>query len=420
MLIAMIASGSRGDVQPYVALGKGLVDAGHQVHVATHQDYEQLVIESGLTLFPVEGKISAVIQGQSMRDLIEGGNFLAMMSEMSKLAKVSGVYMAKAAMAASQGADLVLAGMGGDTIGIAIAEKLGLPFLPAYLVPFSPTRAFASVLTANLPVSAGFINLLTHKAAKQLMWQGFRSADSTARREVIGLPSAPFFGPDPDVGGRKFPRLYGYSPSVLPPPPDWDADKLVTGYWFLDANQDWQPPQDLLNFLEAGPPPVYIGFGSLSSRDPQATTDLILRSVKAAGVRAVLFSGSDALARAALPDTVFMTSGVPHVWLFPRMTGVVHHGGVGTTAAGLRAGVPAMVVPFFGDQPFWGKQVAQLGVGPVPVPRKKLTVETLAAGIQALVSNEDFRRKAAQLGEKIRAEDGVGRAVEVISRVVTG
>ena len=136
-----------------------------------------------------------------------------------------------------------------------------------------------------------------------------------------------------------------------------------------------------------------------------------------AGVRAVLFSGTDALARVALPDSVFMTSGVPHAWLFPRVAAVVHHGGVGTTAAGMRAGVPAMIVPFFGDQPFWGKRVAKLEVGPVPVPRKILTAETLAAGIQTVVSNDDMKRKAAQLGEKIRAEDGVGRAVEVITKV---
>ena len=417
MLIAMIASGSRGDVQPYVALGKGLVEAGHEVHIATHEDYKNLVEENGLKLFPVEGAISAIIEGQTMRGLIEGGNFLAMMAEMGKLAKTGALHLARAAMAASRGSDLILAGMGGDTIGIAVAEKLGLPFMPAYLVPFTPTRAFGSVLTTVLPISGGAVNLLTHQIAKQLMWQGFRSADKVARCEVIGLPPASFFGPDPDVGGRKLPRLYGYSPSVLPSPPDWGENNLVTGYWFLDTDQNWQPPQDLSDFLDAGPSPVYIGFGSLSSQDPQATTDLILKAIKIAGVRAVLFSGTDALARVALPDSVFMTSGVPHAWLFPRVAAVVHHGGVGTTAAGMRAGVPAMIVPFFGDQPFWGKRVAELEVGPVPVPRKKLTAETLAAGIQTVVSNDDMKRKAAQLGEKIRAEDGVGRAVEVITKV---
>ncbi len=415
MKIAMIASGSRGDVQPYVALGKGLVRAGHEVRVATHEDFKGLVTEAGLEFFPVVGKIAAIVQGQEMRDLVEGGNFLSMMSEMAKLAKQGAIHLAKAGLAASQGADLIVAGMGGDNIGVALAEKQGIPFIPAYLVPFTTTSEFPSVLTASLPPMLGLLpNRFTHKAAQQLMWQGFRGADKVARVEVLGLPPAPLMGPKFKSGT---PVLYGFSPAVVSPPADWGKHIQVTGYWFLDAATDWQPPEDLVDFIENGAPPIYIGFGSLSNRDPRETANLVISALAKAEQRAVLMSGWGGMDSASLPGSVYMLPSVPHDWLFPRMAAVVHHGGVGTTAAGLRAGVPSVVIPFFGDQPFWGQRIYELGVGPEPIPRKKLTVERLAAAISRAVTDSEMRRKAASLGEQIRVENGVSTAVEILENL---
>jgi UDP:flavonoid glycosyltransferase YjiC (YdhE family) len=214
--------------------------------------------------------------------------------------------------------------------------------------------------------------------------------------------------------------LYGYSPHVIPPPPDWGADTHVTGYWFLDPPSGWTPPPALHEFLAAGPPPVYVGFGSMSSRNPQATAKLVLDALGAAGQRAVLLAGWSGLRPADLPDSVLMVDSVPFAWLFPRMAAVVHHGGAGTTAAGLRAGVPSIVVPFFGDQPYWGRRVAELGVGPAPIPRKRLTVEVLAGAIDRAVTDPVLRRRAAELGVRIRVEDGVARAVGVVSTLAGG
>ncbi len=191
----------------------------------------------------------------------------------------------------------------------------------------------------------------------------------------------------------------------------------MTGYWFLDAAADWTPPAALMKFLNSGKPPVYIGFGSMGSRKPAATAALVLAALDRSGQRGILLSGWGGLSQANLPDTVLMVESIPHSWLFPRMAAVVHHGGAGTTAAGLRAGVPSIVIPFFGDQLFWGQRVAKLGVGTAPIPRKQLTVELLAQAIDRAVTDPVMIRQAANLGAKIQAEDGIAHAVAVIHAI---
>ncbi len=200
------------------------------------------------------------------------------------------------------------------------------------------------------------------------MWQGFRSADQRARREVFGLPPAPVAGPLYSKNLAGMPVLYGFSPEVIPPPKDWGTDVHVTGYWFLDVEEGWSPPTGLVEFLAAGPPPIFIGFGSMSNRDPAEMEALISEALERSSQRAVVQAGWGGLKGIASPDRVCSIDSVSHAWLFPRMAAVIHHGGAGTTSAGLRAGVPSIIVPFFGDQPFWGQRVHDLGVGPGPSP----------------------------------------------------
>ena len=416
MRIAVIAIGSRGDVQPYVALGKGLREAGHSVRLVTHQNFEALVNSNGLEFWPVRGNSQDVAESPEMRELLEKGKFLAIMRRTAQEAERASVQWAEDGLAACQGMDLLIAGLG--FIGFALAEKLGLPLVQAYLVPFTPTRAFPGPLIPQaLPNLGGSFNRLTHHLTRQMMWQPFRSADSLARRKVLGLPAAPFRGPYNSEQARGLPVLYGFSPSVISAPPDWGEEIHVTGFWLLDSADDWAAPPDLMDFLQAGPPPVYIGFGSMSTRKPEETADLVVEALKRTGQRAILLSGWGGLQKAALPDSVFMIESIPHSWLFPRVSAVIHHGGAGTTAAGLRAGVPSIVIPFFADQPFWGRCVEELGVGPAPIPRKELTAERLAKAVQAAVTDQAMRQRAADLGSRIQAEDGIGRAVEVIQEI---
>jgi sterol 3beta-glucosyltransferase len=187
---------------------------------------------------------------------------------------------------------------------------------------------------------------------------------------------------------QRYPVLYGYSPAVLPKPEDWDDSLHVTGYWFLDSPSDWQPPAALVDFLKAGPPPVYAGFGSMAGSDPDALSAMVVEALARVKQRGILASGWGGLAHANLPDHVIAVESVPHDWLFPQMAAVVHHGGAGTTATGLRVGVPSIVVPFLADQFFWGQRVAQLGVGSNPIPRQQLTVQRLAAAIDGVVNDQ--------------------------------
>jgi sterol 3beta-glucosyltransferase len=231
------------------------------------------------------------------------------------------------------------------------------------------------------------------------------------RADKLGLAPGKL---DPARGGRTIPKLYGYSRHLLPNPPDWDDATYITGYWFLPPTANWQPPSALREFLDSGPSPVYAGFGSMTSQDAEGLTRKVLAACESTCQRVILATGWGGLVARDLPPSAYALDSAPHDWLFPRCSAVIHHGGAGTTGTGLWAGRPTLVCPFFGDQPFWGRRVYELGVGPQPIPQKRLTAESLAQAMRQLVSDEAMRQKAQALGEKIRAEDGVGEAVRII------
>jgi sterol 3beta-glucosyltransferase len=219
-----------------------------------------------------------------------------------------------------------------------------------------------------------------------------------------------------DSPHNDIPMIYAYSPSVLPRPDDWGPFKQVSGYWFLDGSAAFDPPDELARFLEAGPPPVYVSFGSMIDHERDEVTRLVIEAVESAGQRAILHTGWSELGSDTLPESVIVVDEVPHDWLFPQLAAVVHHGGAGTTAAGLRAGLPTVIVAFFGDQFFWGWRVHELGVGPHWITRRKLKVDNLAEAIGMAVRDEGMRRRAAALGVRIRAEEGVTNAVSMIEK----
>lgn len=417
MRIAIIAMGSRGDVQPYIALGKGFKAAGHHVRLATHENFESLVNSHGLAFYPMKGNVQAFLEDPKNRKLLESRNFLKINARAAEASQRAAVDWAKGGIVACQGVDLLIAGVGGLFLSVALAEKLHLPLLQGYIFPFTPTTAFPAILfPQSISKLGGAINWLSHQLFKQIMWQGSRKGDALARQQVLGLSPAPFLGNYDAVQFRRYPVLYGLSPFVIAKPSDWHNTHL-TGYWFLEEAPDWTPSPDILEFLQKGAPPVFVGFGSMVSRNPEETTDLVLQAIQLTGQRAILQSGWSGLRKSNLPDTVLMVDSIPHSWLFRQVAAVVHHGGAGTTAAGLRAGVPTIVISFFGDQPFWGQRVAELGVGTAPIPRNQLTAEKLAEAIHEAVSNRAMRQSAADLGAKIRAEDGVANAVKIITEL---
>lgn len=424
MRIAILSFGSRGDIQPYVALGAGWAKAGHSVRLVTHGIFEAMARARGLDFAEVEGNPMEMVRAEEGRSWIESDrnpiHFVRGFRDL--MAPVIRRGFAQS-LEACRDADLIAASGVAFYVGYSVAEALGRPFLQAYLQPVHPTRAFPSALFPT-PLSSrsrtpGWFNLTSHAGGGMFFWQLLRPVVNGARRETFGLPPLSVLGPFPALQRRRAPVLYGFSPSVLPPPPDWGDWIHVTGYWFLDE-PEWSPPADLVDFLAAGPPPVYVGFGSMTNRDPEASAALVLEALRRSGQRGLLLRGWGGLDPAHVPENIHLIDEAPHAWLFPRMAAVVHHGGAGTTAAGLRAGVPNLVVPFFADQPFWGRVVHGLGVGPQPIPRGALGAGGLARAIRRAVEDPGMRARAAAVGERVRAEDGIRGSIPVIEASVAG
>jgi UDP:flavonoid glycosyltransferase YjiC (YdhE family) len=259
----------------------------------------------------------------------------------------------------------------------------------------------------------GLYNLASHHLFLRAFGHFFRHVIPMLR-EQHGLPPMSYREIRRGAREADAPVLFGFSPSVIPEPADWPDRAHVTGYWFLDALETWEPPARLRSFLDEGPPPVYAGFGSMVTRNPREATAQVVGALRRTGQRGILLAGSGAFVAEGLPESVLAIDSAPHDWLFPRMAAVVHHGGAGTTAAGLRSGTPSIVVPFFADQPHWARTVHDLGVGPEPIPHRRLTADRLAEAIERALSDKDMCAHAAALGGRIGAEDGVARAVQII------
>jgi sterol 3beta-glucosyltransferase len=258
-------------------------------------------------------------------------------------------------------------------------------------------------------------NRATYLLAEQLAWQMFRAVINRWRKQTLHLPPLPLTGYFHRLGTRQIPILNGFSPHVVPRPADWGEHVHLTGYWFPEDNA-WQPPADLEAFLAAGKAPVFIGFGSMPIRQPAKTTAIILEALHQSSQRAVLQTGWGGLGQTELPAEVFQLDYAPYGWLFPRMAMVIHHGGSGTTAFGLRAGVPSLAVPFVFDQFYWGERIAALGVGPRPIRHSTLSVERLKEAILLGTTTSQLRQKAAELGDHIQAEKGLEQAISFIQQ----
>lgn len=410
MRFAIITYGSQGDIRPFVALGKGLLRAGHSVVFPADREFRALIERHGLEYRPLSGDLRAVTGAGIADDLFrKGADPVTMTRTMVRLGQEHSLAWTKEYWDAATGADVIVTSGLAIYVGIAVAEKLGLPVVGVGLQPLAPTRAFPPPFMPprRLP---GWVNHALHFALLQMFWQMFRPSTNRARREVLGLKPS-FIGPGPRLMREKWPTPYAISPHVVPRPDDWPDFVRMTGFWFLDEGEGFVPPPGLARFLDSGPPPVYVGFGSMGGFDPAETTALVLNALN--GRRAILAKGWGGLDPSALPPTVYGLESAPHDWLFPRVSAVVHHGGAGTTAAGVRAGVPAVVVPFIADQPFWGARLHALGVAPTPIPRNRLTADALASAIAA-TDDPGMRARAAALGARVWAEDGVGNAVRFI------
>ncbi|KAJ4163760.1 hypothetical protein LMH87_005468 [Akanthomyces muscarius] len=435
--------GSRGDVQPFVALGKTLRDTyGHRIRIATHATFQAFVEENGLEFFNIGGDpaelmafmvknpglmpgfdalksgevskrrrgIEQILMG-CWRSCIESGDGTGPPPKPhARYAPLSGSSQDVAGNPAERPfvADAIIANPP-SFAHIHIAEKLGIPLHMMFTMPWTPTRAFqhplANIQSSNLDDT--LTNNLTYTLVEIMTWQGLGDVINRFREKALELPElSPLWAPGL-LTRLRISYTYCWSPALIPKPNDWGNNIDVSGFYFLDLASSYTPEPELNAFLNAGPPPVYIGFGSIVVDDPNAMTRMIFDAIHLAGVRALVSKGWGGLGAddVGLPEGVFMLGNVPHDWLFQRVSAVVHHGGAGTTAAGIKAGKPTFVVPFFGDQPFWGSMIARANAGPEPVPYKELTAEKLAEALKKCIEPETLEQ-AKILGQKIREEKG--------------
>ncbi|MFN2281734.1 MAG: glycosyltransferase [Anaerolineales bacterium] len=417
MRITINTFGTRGDVQPYLALGIELKNRGHQVKLLTHQIFEGFAQQYGITVHPLDLDPKQILLQQSLAD-IGGGNWRITRWLVENFQWVLDDLF-RATLDAAREADLII-NSGISLAGWHVAEKLDLPAIAAYLWPVTPTRELPGVNAKPLPgwiPCQGIYNRISTKAFNQFFFYLLSPLINTCRAEILGLPPLSMGDYWPlDNPRTHTPLLYGFSQAVIPKPAEWTGWQQITGYWWLPPAEPYQPPLELESFLAAGPKPISIGFGSMVDHERDTITQMVVEALKLSGQRGVLLGGWSELGEGILPEQVIRLESVPHDWLFPRTAGVVHHGGAGTTAAGLRAGVPAVVIPNFADQFFWGNRIQQLRAGPKPIPRQHLSVEKLAGAIQSILKDPGYQNRAAQLGDTIRAEMGVMRAVDLVER----
>ncbi|MCJ1282751.1 hypothetical protein MMC26_002076 [Xylographa opegraphella] len=438
--IVIMVIGSRGDIQPFLRLGKILKEEhGHRVRIATHPAFKKFVEQdSGLEFFSVGGdpaeimafmvknpglipKTETLRSGEigrrrdSMYEMFRGF-WRACINETDNEPNHENVEM----MADKHPfiADAIIANPP-SFAHVHCAERLGVPLHLIFTFPMSPTQQFPHPLCniRRTNVDANYANFVTYPLVEMMMWQGLGDLVNKFRKWDLGLePVSTLWAPG-QLFRLKVPYTYLWSPGLVPKPSDWGPEIDITGFVFLDLASSFKPPETLTKFLEAGDPPVYIGFGSIVVDDPDKFTALIFEAVEKTGVRALVSKGWGGLGdENNIPDNVYMLENTPHDWLFPRVSAVVHHGGAGTTAIGLKCGKPTMIVPFFGDQPFWGAMIAKAGAGAEPVPYKHLTAEKLAEAIETLLSPE-AKENAENIARKIEAEgDGAINAVKSFHR----
>jgi sterol 3beta-glucosyltransferase len=415
MHITILALGSRGDVQPYIALGRGLQQSGHSVRIGAPKNFQSLAAQYGLDFSPIAASSQEIMAGEvGRRMMTTGNNTPGFMYELARMVSGYAQECLTMSLKACEHTDAILCNSFA-LMGFHIAEALNIPCAGAWIYPLNRTALYPSMGLTPF-VRSGPLNWLTYMVDEQVIQHAFRHI-FREWRQMLDLPPLPITGFYDYLYQRNIPQIYGYSATIVPRPKDWPDRFVVSGYWFLDQAKEFKPPIELSDFLNAGPPPVYIGFGSVVGKNTASLTETILGAIKQSGRRFILAEGWGGLeTHLAYDRHIFVVDEVPHDWLFPKMTAVVHHGGAGTTAAAMRAGIPSVIVPFSGDQPFWGERVRILGAGPPPIPHTRLSADRLAACIKAATHDDLIRERARVIGKSIRAEDGISRAIEAFER----
>ncbi|HKS53501.1 MAG TPA: glycosyltransferase [Pseudonocardiaceae bacterium] len=414
MRILIATAGSRGDVVPYTGLGARLRQAGHEVSLATHTRFAGLVGVAGLEFraLPVD-PWAELVSARGQR-LVRARSAALEVTELIRLGRRLMPALGQGVLAAAQqGADVLLVSATMAPLGHVVAEALGLPSIEVFLQPMTPTREFQAPMPITRPLGPWgnyLVGSITQAAIDQLLDPAVRQL-----RRRLGLPALTISAQRRRARRRRSPVLHGFSPAVVARPADWPPGMHVCGYWWPHQDPHWQPAAELLDFLQAGPPPVFVGFGSRVVPHAERLSATVGAALRQTRLRAVIQAGWSGLSVAS--DDVFAVDEIPHHWLFPQMAAVVHHCGAGTTAAGLRAGVPAVPLPAQFDTPFWAARLTALGVADTPIPLRELSADHLAAALKHAVNEPALRHRAQTLATQLATEDGAAQVLHTVQRV---
>ena len=406
-MITILCSGSRGDVQPFIALAQQLKKLGRDVRIAAGQSFESFITGYGIEFYPLSADIKTVkIDPKLLKDAQTSDNLLKMLFTFNKMKKYA-VMMTDEMYSACEDSELVVYHPG-CTVGYFAAEKMNIPSILASPFPIHKTSEFASVIAYgrySLP------NQFTYTLLQTMLWTASKTGVAALWREKFGrLPEG--FAPPYERTDCRHPAVISCSNHVFPRPDDWNEHIHQYGYWFVEESIDYTPSKALKEFLNSGEKPVYIGFGSVFHDDEKEHfKKMIVEAIRKSGKRAII-SGMGEICN--LSDDIIAVDSVPHTWLFPRCAAVCHHGGAGTSAAGFAAGVPSIIIPFSNDQFAWAHRAYDMRVGTYLIPKRKLTADSLANAI-GIATSEEIKSESEKLGEKIAAENGAIGCAKVIA-----
>ncbi|QSX23200.1 glycosyltransferase family 1 protein [Priestia megaterium] len=415
MLITMLTTGTRGDTQPFMALGLELKKKGYRVRIAASEAYQDFIESYGFEYAMLRGDVSKIIESGAADDAINADNPLKFFSSL-KNEKMMGmmVNIQKDLHKACKGAGAIVYHPGA-AIGYFAAKEMNIPSILASPFPMTPTKDYPALIFYDRPRFGKIYNKLTHHIFEWGFWKVVSGPLKKYWVQQYGEGPNDFSCPYPKQRTAANPTIISSSPTVFSVSKDWPEHVHSYGNWFMDSDHSYQPEEKLERFLKAGEPPVYIGFGSVGDKkNAGETAALVIKALKLAGKRGIINTGGSGMNQTEeIAEDILFVKDIPHEWLFPKMSAVVHHGGAGTTAEGLRAGVPSIIVPYGNDQFAWGRKIHELGAGAKAIPRKELTAEKLSAAISYTQVNE-IQSKAQEIGKQIRAEKGAEKAAQVI------
>jgi UDP:flavonoid glycosyltransferase YjiC (YdhE family) len=417
--ITIIGIGTRGDVQPLVALAKELVSRGHSVNLASLAAFAALSEGHGFEFVALNGDIEAEMNAVAGADLTAAGrNPFSATLAFREIIDRNIVDWTRTIRTAAANSDVIVAAGTAVFFGLGLARTLRVPLVQVYLQPVLPSSEVGSPLLPQFPLRLpGFLNHAQYAVAAQLLWQVLRPAIARSEHVLSGVSSVPLLAPLKELRRADRTILLAYSRHLVPQS-GRQSNIVTTGFWALETAPGWKPATELSRFLEAGPPPIYVGFGSMPLREPKQVARAVLAAVRSLGARVILDAGWSTMDPSDLRDDAIVVKNIPHDWLFERVAAVVHHGGAGTTAAALRAGRPSVVAPFILDQFFWAERLHALQVAPRALPSERIGERRLAAALAQVTGDSGLRENARRLGQLMRSEGGVALAAERIECAV--